>query len=139
MWFARSLGDPSNGPLMMISTIVKGDEAMEAGTASAGVGWAVHGALSIAFGVAFGLVTPWLKTNGTVALAGIIYGALLYVLNFLVLAPLAFPVLEMANQPFELAVHVVFGAILALAFFGSGVRRNEAPIAIAPHQALATR
>ncbi len=53
------------------------------------------------------------------ALAGTIYGALLYVVNFLVIAPLAFPIFEMANQPFELVVHVVFGTVLSLAFFGS--------------------
>ncbi len=130
MWFADSVGDPSS-PLMMISTIVKGGEAaMANGTADPTVGWLVHGVLSIVFGIVFALVVPLFRTNGTVALAGIVYGALLYVLNFLVIAPLAFPIFEMANQPFELTVHIVFGALLSFAFFGSGVRASEPVIAL---------
>lgn len=130
MWFADSLGDSPSGPLMMISTIVKGEAAMANGTADPAVGWLVHGALSVVFGILFALVAPLFRTNGTVALAGIVYGALLYVLNFLVLAPIAFPIFKMANQPFELAIHIVFGALLSLAFFGSGVRASEPVIAL---------
>lgn len=129
-WFSQSLGDPADGPLMMISTIVKGDGAMEAGTASVPLGWVVHAVLSVAFGVAFGVISPWFKTNGTVALAGIAYGSALYVLNFLIISPLAFPIFKMANQPFELIVHVVFGVLLSLAFFGSGVRGREPFLAV---------
>jgi len=130
MWFADSVGDPSTGPLMMISTIVKGEAAMANGTADPTLGWIIHGAISVMFGVAFALVAPWFRTNGTVALAGIVYGALLYVLNFLVIAPVVLPIFEMANQPFELAIHIVFGALLGLAFFGSGVRASEPVIAL---------
>jgi hypothetical protein len=130
MWFADSVGDPAEGPLMMISTIVKGEAAMAQGTADPTIGWLVHGVLSVLFGVLFALVVPAFRTNGTVALAGIVYGGLLYVLNFLVIAPLAFPIFEMANQPFELTIHVVYGALLSLAFFGSGVRASEPVIAL---------
>jgi uncharacterized protein YacL len=130
MWFADSVGDPSTGPLMMISTIVKGEAAMANGTADPTLGWIVHGVLSILFGIAFAFVTPLFRTNGTVALVGIVYGALLYVVNFLVIAPIAFPIFQMANQPFELAIHIVFGALLALAFFGSGVRSSEPVLAL---------
>jgi uncharacterized membrane protein YagU involved in acid resistance len=129
MWFASSLGDPADAPLMMISTLVQGEEAMEAGTASPALGLLVHAVLSAAFGVVFALIAPRLATNGTVALAGTIYGALLYVVNFLVIAPLAFPIFEAANQPFELVVHVLFGTLLSLAFFGSDVRRGEGVVA----------
>ena len=105
MWFATSVGDPAKGPLLMISTIVKGDAAMANGTASAGVGLAVHAALSALFGVAFAVLASRLRTNGALAVTGTAYGAALYLLNFKVFAPAAFPVLEMANQPFELVVH----------------------------------
>jgi uncharacterized membrane protein YagU involved in acid resistance len=129
MWFASSLGDPADAPLMMISTLVQGEAAMEAGTASPALGLLVHAVLSAAFGLVFGLIAPWFGTNGTVALVGTVYGALLYVVNFLVIVPLAFPIFEMANQPFELVVHVVFGTLLSLAFFGSDVRRREGVVA----------
>ena len=130
MWFASSLGDPANGPLMMISTMVQGEDAMEAGTASPGVGLAIHAVLSVFFALVFSAFVSRFRTNGTVALAGIAYGALLYVVNFLVIAPLAFPVLEMANQPFELAIHIVFGVLVATAFFSSGIRRKEPAFAV---------
>lgn len=130
MWFASSLGDPANGPLMMISTMIQGEDAMEAGTASPGVGLAIHAILSVFFALVFSALASRLRTNGTVALAGIAYGALLYVVNFLIIARLSFPIFEMANQPFELAIHIVFGALVAIAFFSSGIRRNEPALAV---------
>lgn len=117
MWFATSVGDPAKGPLLMISTVLKGDEAMMNGEASVGVGLAVHVGLSALFGLVFAVLASRMRTNGSLAMAGTLYGAGLYVVNFKVLAPLAFPVFKMANQPFELVVHVVFGTLLSLALF----------------------
>ena len=130
MWFVASTGGPAVMPLRMISTIVLGDAAMGKGTTSPALGAVVHLVLSAAFGVAFGLVVRWLRTNGTVALAGVLYGLLLYLVNFQVLARLLFTTFKMANQPFEVVVHVVFGILLAFAFFGSGVRRGEPAVAV---------
>lgn len=117
MWFATSVGDPARGPLLMISTIVKGDEAMMNGTASDSVGLAVHVGLSAVFGLVFAVAASRLRTNGALAAAGALYGVVLYLVNFKVFTPLAFPVFKMANQPFELAVHVVFGTLLSFALF----------------------
>jgi hypothetical protein len=47
-----------------------------------------------------------------------------------VLARLFFTTFKMANQPFEVLVHIVFGLLLSLFFFSSGVRRDEPPLAI---------
>ncbi len=131
MWFASSLGDPAKAPLLMMSTIVKGDEAMMAGTASVGVGLAVHAVLSAGFGVLFAALVSRLRSPRTVAAAGVVYGAALYVVNFKVLSPALFTTFEMANQPFELVVHVLFGALLALAFLvparGPAAPRAEGP------------
>jgi len=126
MWFASTMPDGSaEMPLRMISTVVQGSGAMEAGTTSVGLGVAVHLVLSALFGIIFALVVPALRTNGTVALVGTIYGVLLYVVNFIILAPLIFTVFQGANQPFELFAHIVFGTLLAFFFYGSGVRRDE--------------
>jgi hypothetical protein len=130
MWFADSTGGKAEMPLRMISTIVKGDQAMAAGTTSPTLGVVVHVVLSALFGLVFALAVPRFGTNGTVALAGTIYGLLLYVVNFLVLTPLLFTTFRMANQPFEVVTHVVFGTLLSFAFFGSGVRRGEPVLAI---------
>jgi uncharacterized membrane protein YagU involved in acid resistance len=130
MWFADSTGGKAEMPLRMISTIVKGDQAMAAGTTSPALGAVVHLVLSVLFGIVFALAVPRFRTNGTVALAGTAYGLLLYVLNFLVLTPLVFTTFRMANQPFEVFAHLVFGTLLSFAFFGSGVRRGEPTLAI---------
>jgi uncharacterized membrane protein YagU involved in acid resistance len=130
MWFTNSTAGKADMPLRMISTIVKGDQAMAAGTTSVGLGVLVHLVLSVAFGMLFALVVPRLRSNGTVALAATLYGALLYVVNFLVLAPLVFTVFTMANKPFELLAHLVFGTLLGFAFFGSGARRGDPILAI---------
>jgi hypothetical protein len=37
----------------------------------------------------------------------------------------------MANQPFEVVVHVVFGTLLAMAFLSSDSRRGEPVLALA--------
>ena len=130
MWFTASTAGKADMPLRMISTVVKGDQAMAAGTTSVGLGLVVHVVLSALFGMVFALVVPRFGTNGTIALAGTVYGALLYVVNFLVLAPLAFTVFRAANQPFELFAHVVFGTLLSFAFFSSGARRGEPVLAL---------
>lgn len=129
-WFASSVGDPSDGPLMMISTILKGEDAMAAGTASASLGWIVHSVLSMGFGAAFALIAPMFRTNGSISLAGAVYGLALYLVNFKLISPAVFPIFEMANQPFEVAIHIVFGTLLSFAFFGSGVRRGEPVLAL---------
>jgi hypothetical protein len=130
MWFADSTGGKAEMPLRMISTLVKGDQAMAAGATSPTLGVVVHVVLSALFGMVFALAVPRFRTNGTVALAGTAYGLLLYVLNFLVLTPLAFTTFRMANQPFEVLAHLVFGTLLSFAFFGNGVRRGEPILAI---------
>src|SRR6266571_33668 len=117
MWFTESTAGKADMPLRMISTIVKGDKAMAAGTTSVGLGLVVHMVVSALFGALFALAVP-------------LYGGLLYVVNFLVLAPLVFTVFEDANQPFELFGHIVFGTLLGFAFFSSGARRGEPVLAL---------
>jgi len=76
------------------------------------------------------LAVPRFRTNGTVAIAGAVYGALLFVVNFIYIAPMALYAFDKANYPFELFAHLVHGMLLSFAFFGSGVRRGEPVIAL---------
>lgn len=126
MWFASSMpeGQPGN-PLRLISTIVKGKSALEDGTASVGTGWVVHIVISALFGIVFALIVPIFRTNGTVALAGGLFGAALFVVDFLVIPEIWLDQFKMPNKPFELAIHIVFGHLLAVAFYSSGTRRRE--------------
>ncbi|MEU3048072.1 hypothetical protein ABZ705_16400 [Streptomyces sp. NPDC006984] len=126
MWFMTSIGKPADTPLLMISTLVKGDAAMMNGTASVPVGLVLHMVLSMAFGMAFAVLTARVRTNGALAVAGLAWGGVLYVLNFQFLARTAFPTFSMANQPFELVAHLVFGVLLTLALYNSGARKGDA-------------
>lgn len=138
MWFAGSLPDgKAEMPLHMMSTLVKGAGAMMEGTTSVALGLVVHLVLSAAFGITFALIVPFLRTNGTVALAGTVFGAALYTVNFLILAPIAFTVFKDANQPFELFAHIVFGTLLSFFFFGSGARRDEGFLSVGTRVAVA--
>lgn len=130
MWYADSTGASAGVPLQMISTIIKGSEAILHGTGSVGVGLAIHAGLSVLYGALFGLAVPRFRTNGTVAIAGTVYGALLFILNFIYIAPLAFYAFNKANYPFELFAHLVYGMLLSFAFFSSGVRRGEPVISL---------
>lgn len=130
MWFAASTGGGWLAPLKLISTIVLGAGALEAGTAQPWVGALVHMVLSALIGMAFALVVPALGTNGTVAFVGTIYGALIYVVNFVVVGNTLLPQFQKPNQPFELVMHIVFGTLLGFFFYSSGVRRHESFLAI---------
>jgi hypothetical protein len=126
MWFVTSTDAPARSPFLLISTIVLGENAIETGEATVLIGVLVHAGLSALFGMAFGLVTPRLRTNGTVAVAGLAYGLVLYLLNLRLLAPLYFPEFqEYANQPFEVLVHLLYGGLVGLGFYSSDVRRQE--------------
>ena len=125
MWFASTTGGGWLAPPKLISTIVLGADALKAGTAEPWIGVAVHTAISALLGMVFALIAPALRTNGTAALAGTAYGALIYVVNFLIIANTILPQFKMPNQPFELVMHVVFGTLLSFFFYSSGVRRHE--------------
>jgi uncharacterized membrane protein YagU involved in acid resistance len=125
MWFAATTGGGWLAPLKLISTIVLGADALQAGTAQPWVGVAVHMVISALVGMAFALIAPALRTNGTAALAGTVYGALIYVVNFVIIANTVLPQFQMPNQPFELVMHIVFGTLLSFFFYSSGVRSHE--------------
>lgn len=112
MWFAADAGLPAATPLHMIATIVQDDARFDAGTTSAGVGLVVHLALSLGYGAIFGLFAAELHSNMTRGIGALVFGAGLYCLNFLILAPHWYPVFQRANQPFEGTVHLLFGAML---------------------------
>ncbi len=114
MWYAQSTGMPADMPLQMIATIVQGEEAMAAGTASPVVGLVVHMVLSIAFGIGLALLLLRVRSDAVRALVGLAYGLALYLVNFLVISPIAFPVFRDANQPLEVATHLIFGSVAVL-------------------------
>lgn len=125
MWFATSMGSDAKMPLLMMSTIAAGRDSMTSGAASVAAGVGVHLALSALFGVLFSLAVPRMRTNGTALLSGLVWGMVIYIVNFRFLSPSLFPVFQDANQPFEVLVHLVYGLIVTSMFLSRGVRATE--------------
>lgn len=130
IWSATSNDLPVRAPFLAISTIVLGDSALGSGQADVLTGLIIHTAISIFYGMLFGVITPILRTNGTVALAGMVYGGLIYVVDFQVIAPIWFPLFATFDQSFSLLVHLIFGAAVAFAFYSGDVRRGEPAISL---------
>jgi hypothetical protein len=125
VWFTTSLDMGRDMALLMMSTVASGRDSIDAGTASVATGVGVHLILSAGFGVVFSLAVPKMRTNGTLLLAGGVYGLIVYLVNFQILSPLFFPVFQDANQPFEVLIHLVYGQVLAVIFLSRGVRARE--------------
>lgn len=125
MWFAQSQGMPADMPLQMIATIVQDEEAMAAGTASPVLGLVVHMVLSMAFGVGLALLVTRVGSDAGRALVGLVYGLGLYLVNFLVISPIAYPVFQDANQPLEVATHLIFGSVAVLFVMGRRGARSH--------------
>lgn len=114
MWFAASTGMPADMPLKMIATIVQGQSAIADGVANSALGLGVHMALSAAFGVGLAILVSRVASDAVRALIGLGYGLALYLVNFLIISPIAFAVFRDANQPLELTTHLVFGSVAVL-------------------------
>lgn len=117
MWFSATQGNPPAAPFKLISSIVLGADSLMNGAASVPVGALVHTANSLIFGVILGLIAARLPSNISIAVAGLVYGLLLYLVNFQLIGRFVFPQFQMPNQPFELLSHLVFGALAALFLF----------------------
>jgi uncharacterized membrane protein YagU involved in acid resistance len=129
MWFTASTGAGAVTPLKMIATILQGDDAFPR-DASSILGATLHMVLSVAYGIVFAVVVAAIRASaGVIALLGLLYGAAIFVVNFLVLAPLWFTTFQAANKPFELAIHLVFGAVLTVPLlpFIRRARNSEPP------------
>jgi hypothetical protein len=113
-WFATSMGNPQLAPFKVIATLAQGPPPMQA---TIWIGMAIHSVLSALFGLVFAAgVAPMRGSSGWLLWAGLIYGGLVYAIDFQVLSrfvPQFSAFLQATNQPFELTVHLVFGAVLA--------------------------
>jgi len=125
IWSATSNHLPVRAPFLAISTIVLGDSALTTGQANVAIGLLVHTGISIFYGMLFGLFTPRLRTNGTVALAGLAYGGLIYLIDLQLIAPIWFPLFTSGDQSFSLLVHLLYGMVVGIAFYSADVRRGE--------------
>jgi hypothetical protein len=114
-WFATTMGNPQLAPFKVIATLAQGPPPMQA---TVWIGMAIHSLLSALFGLVFAAGVAPMRggASGSIMWTGLLYGGLIYVVDFQILArfvPQFSAFLQATNQPFEVAVHLVFGAVLA--------------------------
>lgn len=114
-WFATTMGKPALAPFKVIATLAQGPPPPQA---TVWVGMVIHAVLSALLGLVFAALAGWIRERsaGLLMWAGILYGVVVYVIDFQVLSrfvPQFNAFLAATNQPLELAVHLVFGAVLA--------------------------
>lgn len=116
-------GQPFFGPLRMISSIALGAEAIDPGYSmivAGAVGLIVHAFLSAVYGVIFvglvGLTKRFNTPMNTRLFVGPLFGLALWVVNFLIIAPIAFPQFTEVNQFWSgfVAHTFVFGTALGI-------------------------
>jgi uncharacterized membrane protein YagU involved in acid resistance len=102
------------GMLPMVGMLVRQDSAV--------VGFLVHMAISAFIGAVYGLIAGRLPASwGTAVVAGLVYGAIWWVLGALVLMPLMLGMAQMVlqigpDQWVSLVGHLIYGVITALVF-----------------------
>jgi uncharacterized membrane protein YagU involved in acid resistance len=137
MGYVTTKGLPAVAPMIDISTIFHGQDQPVANSDNVVVGLVTHLTLSIAFGLVFSLLALVLPRRALVVLgAGVLYGLLLYVVNFQIFGRTLFPWFTNPSGPdqgFEVFIHAVFGLILAPFMIGraqpSAVRVRETDLA----------
>lgn len=128
MIVAGLMGQSAFGPLRMIAAVVLGEGALHMErtvdlATVVPVALAVHYTLSAVYGAVFGAITAELgalRNNRLVLIgAATVFGLLLWLTNFYVIAPLAFPWFSMADPFVQFMAHTFFfGTALGLSLAG---------------------
>lgn len=121
---AGVLGPGFLGPLQMIGAILLGQGALEelaTPAPVAGVGLVIHFLLSAIYGGTFAaivvLIRPIKRNRWLLVGAATLFGLLLWIINFYVISPVAFPWFGMANPIVQFLSHTIFyGTALGLLF-----------------------
>jgi hypothetical protein len=116
----------------MIGAIGLGQAALEPSTSlavAAPAGLVIHMILSAIYGAAFGLlvarVGPIRSSRFVLAIAGTLLGLALWVFNFYVVAPIAFPWFGMANPVVQFVAHAFFFGTVLGVIVGSRVETES--------------
>ena len=113
-------------PLRMIGAIALGPEALDPtySLAAAGLaGLAVHVVLAVVYGGVFAAIAGGLRSGPAIIGLASAYGFALWLLNFYVIAPAAFPWFGDANPTVQFIAHTVFfGTVLGIYLWRSHER-----------------
>lgn len=128
---------PAVAPMIDIATIFYNQDmpqpvqALAFGPGNLVVGLTTHLLLSMLFGIGFALIAAaFLRRRGAglLALAGVVYGLLLYVVNFQILGRIFFEWFTNPMGPpqgFEVFIHGVYGLLLVPFFLGALARSGK--------------
>lgn len=132
MVMAALMGMPAWVPLQMIGAIVLGPGVLPPSAPTIStvlVGMIVHFILSAIYGVVLALIAlaiPALRSSvGLMTIVGMVYGLVLWLVNFYVIAPVLFPWFAEASPVVQFVAHVFFfGAVLGY-YLGDRLARPE--------------
>ncbi|MDX1376985.1 MAG: hypothetical protein R3357_15570 [Burkholderiales bacterium] len=130
-------GESFWAPLRMIAAILMGRGVLEAEGFGFGpllAALLVHFALSLVYGVGFGLIVHrwhmglWRWNTSLATAVGAVYGVALFALNFFAFTQL-FPWFAEARSVVTLFTHIAFGAVVGVAYakFAQAQREAQAP------------
>lgn len=133
MAYSAGHGKPPGAPLAAISTVFHNTDMPKPSMTPFGAdnlvaGFITHLTLTMVFGIVFAVLASMLlrKANiGVLAIAGIVYGLLLYVVNFQIFGRVYFEWFtdpRGPNQGFEVFIHAVFGLLLVPFFLAASAR-----------------
>jgi len=126
---------PASAPFLDIGTIFYFDDMPQMIPAYPFAGLITHFTLSILFGVIFALaLVPLFSNARALLIGGVVYGGLLYIVNYQILGRLVFewfdPSDPMGPNPwFGLFTHLGFGLLLVPFFLTTVSRYGQAPAA----------
>ncbi|MFW5739483.1 MAG: hypothetical protein ACOC1F_03865 [Myxococcota bacterium] len=129
---AAAMGNPVFGPFRMFASIVLGSAALQ--TVSLGtaiiVGSFVHVVLSGLFGLAYGLFNSRLSTETETSwsrqvLLGLAFGGLVWLVNFQIIARIAYPWFLNAPQFLQLVMHALFFGVSLAIMYAAAARRVQ--------------
>lgn len=115
MILAAGRGLEAFEPLRLISAVVLGEDATEAGLGAALLGLAIHLAVGAAIGIFFAWFLPEDILTGSGIAMGVLFGAIMYALMSLLVVPGLNPVMhEGLHHGWFFVEHLVYGLTLGL-------------------------
>jgi hypothetical protein len=130
MGWSRLHGEPATTPIHGVATVFNVSSHIERTPDDLAIGIFTHAWLAAFFGIVFALLLPVVGGRlravargelRTLFLAGVLYGLALYVLNYQVLGRMVFKWFTGPHRPdlaISIAVHVIYGLVLAPFFIG---------------------
>lgn len=127
---AAAMGDPPLMPVRMFASTVLGQSALMETPASTAipVGLIAHVVLSAIFGLTYGLFNAQLSDDtetsyGRQAGLGVLFGGVLWFVNFQIIARIAYPWFLDAPQGLQAMMHAVFFGLPLGLMYAAGERR----------------